>query len=392
MSLHHPSQPQEALHHQTYRIRFDPNLNLINHLTSDHIPSNLANNLFRLAKWSSDGTTILTEAEDRTVRLFMMPSDPNPSDSQPTWKSNRDFPMADALLSTSWFPYSSRNDPSRYCFATAVKDHPIQLLDAHDGRIRASYPIVDHRERVVAPHSMLFSRDGSTLYAGYDSAIEIFDVSRPGEPGERFKTVPSRKSKDGQRGIISTLALDHSHQGLLAAGSYSGQIALYDTSSNELTPVIVFNSTETSGLTQVQFHPQNHQVMFSASRKSNRILCWDLRYGATYFHCFERPGRTNQKVYFDVDWTGASLLTGGTDGKIRSYGLTDVNQPGQVFKVHQGRFTVPASEFRPEVRRGRFYLQFLGSTYLGRLLSELRTSTFTLLIAACQACSLAFVD
>ncbi|MBW0557003.1 hypothetical protein O181_096718 [Austropuccinia psidii MF-1] len=54
--------------------------------------------------------------------------------------------MADSSLSTCWFPYSSLHDPSQYCFVAAVKDHPIQLLDSSNGRIRASYPIVDHTD------------------------------------------------------------------------------------------------------------------------------------------------------------------------------------------------------------------------------------------------------
>jgi hypothetical protein len=103
----------------------------------------------------------------------------------------------------------------------------------------------------------------------------MFDVSRSGEAGERYKTLSSRKSKDGQKGtrplgsaaqplqtdlskksacpgIISALALDPSQQGLLAAGSYSGQIALHDTKSSEIAPALVFNTTETTGVTQVK--------------------------------------------------------------------------------------------------------------------------------------------
>ncbi|KAI7954951.1 hypothetical protein MJO28_005351 [Puccinia striiformis f. sp. tritici] len=337
--------------HPSYRIQFDPSESLIKQATTKTIRSNFPNNLLRVAKWSSDGSTVLTEAEDRTIRLFMssdcdtqVSCDDNPHRSS-SWEPTADFPMADALLSTCWFPYSSINDPSRYCFVVAVKDHPIHLLDASDGRIRASYPIVDHRERMVAPHSMLFSDDGTTLFAGFDSAIEIFDVSRPGEAGERYKTIASRKCKDGQKGIITALALDPLQQGLLAAGSYSGQIALHDTKSSEIAPALVFNTTETTGVTQVKFHPQNDQVMFSVSRKSNQILCWDLRYGATTFHSFYRPGRTNQKIQFDIDWPGANLITGATDGKLRFYSLADVNQPAQEFKVHAD--TIGSASFNP---------------------------------------------
>ncbi|OAV96126.1 hypothetical protein PTTG_02147 [Puccinia triticina 1-1 BBBD Race 1] len=345
-----PGRAEDSVGYRSYQIQFNPKDSLIREATTETVPSSFTKNLLRVAKWSSDGSTVLTEAEDRSIRLFNgVNSDPHVDDDgnphRSSWRPTRNFPMADALLSTCWFPYSSSTDPSRYCFVAAVKDHPIHLLDASDGRIRASYPIVDHRERMVAPHSMLFSDDGTTLFAGYESAIEIFDVSRSGEAGERYKTISSRKSKDGQKGIISALALDPSQQGLLAAGSYSGQIALHDTKSSEIAPALVFNTTETTGVTQVKFHPQNDQVMFSASRKSNQILCWDLRYGATTFHSFNRPGRTNQKIQFDTDWAGTNLITGATDGKIRFYSLMDVNQPAQEFQIHSD--TIGSASFNP---------------------------------------------
>jgi hypothetical protein len=84
-------------------------------------------------------------------------------------------------------------------------------------QLRASYTIVDHRERQIAPHSLAFnltaqkfvSRVRRTireltpsfrLYCGFENAIEVFDVSHPGE-GTRIHTTPSRKSKDGLKGL-----------------------------------------------------------------------------------------------------------------------------------------------------------------------------------------------
>ena len=40
------------------------------------------------------------------------------------------------------------------------------------------------------------------LYCGFEDAIEIFDVQRPGE-GERLPTTPTKKSKDGLKGELS---------------------------------------------------------------------------------------------------------------------------------------------------------------------------------------------
>ena len=53
-------------------------------------------------------------------------------------------------------------------------------MDGFTGALRASYPIIDHRERFIGPHSLAFSASdgGQTLYAGHENAIEIFDISK----------------------------------------------------------------------------------------------------------------------------------------------------------------------------------------------------------------------
>ena len=59
--------------------------------------------------------------------------------------------------------------------------------------------------------------------------IRVFDVAQPGRSFEARPTSKTRKSKSGQRGIISALAFspDTSGGGLFAAGSYAKTICLY---------------------------------------------------------------------------------------------------------------------------------------------------------------------
>lgn len=64
---------------------------------------------------------------------------------------------------------------------------------------------------------------------------------------------------------------------------------------------------------QLSFHPLNPYVLFSASRQSDYISVYDIRnpaYGP-YLRLF-RPGMTQQRLGFDVDWAGKYLTTGGT--------------------------------------------------------------------------------
>ncbi|KAF8834941.1 hypothetical protein BDN67DRAFT_1005979 [Paxillus ammoniavirescens] len=102
-------------------------------------------------------------------------------------------PIADFI----WYPGASRHTLSSYCFVATVGECPVKLLDGRDGRLRASYPIVDHRD-------VAFNLTADKLYCGFEDAIEIFDVQKPGE-GDRLQTTPSKKSKDGLKGGVSGL-------------------------------------------------------------------------------------------------------------------------------------------------------------------------------------------
>jgi len=68
--------------------------------------------------------------------------------------------QADAIIDYAWFPRAMVQDPASFCFVASVRESPVRLLDASDGRLRASYRIVDHRERQIAPHSLAFNVTG----------------------------------------------------------------------------------------------------------------------------------------------------------------------------------------------------------------------------------------
>ncbi|GAA5946316.1 hypothetical protein JCM3765_000195 [Sporobolomyces pararoseus] len=274
---------------------------------------------FRDSRICPDGSCLLASADDRSLSLICLPQTESelfspPSSITPTWKHE----PSDSLLSYDWYPGASSSNPSMFAFAVGVKDHPIHLLDGNDRRIRASYPIVDHTERFVAPTSMRFSPDGSSLYCGFENAIEIFDVSRPGEEGFRMKTVPSRSSRSGQKGLISTLDFSPGSSPdstFLAAGSFTGTIGLYDTSSS--TPLVgLLPSSHRGGITKILFHPTIPHLLFAASRQSEYMEVFDLRNLALEPIKLERKGKTNQRLGFDLDPTGTWLMTGDQNGSL----------------------------------------------------------------------------
>jgi WD40 repeat protein len=180
--------------------------------------------------------------------------------------------------------------------------------------------------------------------------IEIFDIQRPGaSDSTKFATIPKRKSKKGQKGIISCIDFSPDYSGLYAAGSYSKSIGIYDETNNELC--LKLTGMDGGGVTQVKFS-RDGSLLFSASRHSNSILCWDIRDTANVLYELPRPGKTNQRISFDIDATGQFLSTGDQFGHALIYDIVsqptdDENRDRLVcsFKAHDGNMAKYISYF-----------------------------------------------
>ncbi|KAI9260309.1 WD40-repeat-containing domain protein [Helicostylum pulchrum] len=179
--------------------------------------------------------------------------------------------------------------------------------------------------------------------------IEIFDVHRPGPDSKKVPTIPKRKSKKGQKGIISCIDFCPDYSGLYAAGSYSQSIGIYDEVNNELCLKLTgFDG----GATQVKFS-KDGTLLFSASRHSDSILCWDIRDSANILFELPRPGKTNQRISFDLDATGKYLITGDQFGNTLIYDIAtgeaeDIETKKrlvQTFKAHDD--IVSCATFNP---------------------------------------------
>ncbi len=66
----------------------------------------------------------------------------------------------------------------------------------------------------------------------------MYDITRPGPPIKTIPTTPSRKSKEGQKGIISCIDFNPDGSGMYAAGSYSKTLGIYDERSDALCALI----------------------------------------------------------------------------------------------------------------------------------------------------------
>ncbi|ORX58224.1 WD40 repeat-like protein [Hesseltinella vesiculosa] len=150
--------------------------------------------------------------------------------------------------------------------------------------------------------------------------IEVFDLQAPGHSSStKFPTTPNRKSKDGLKGRISCLDFNPDKSGMFAAGTYNQAVGLFDQRNHQLCSKYAIDAG--NGVTQVKFSPDGNHL-FVASRQASAIQCWDVRQSGNLMYELNRPGKTNQRIHFDMDPTGQVLISGDQHGHVLAYDLT----------------------------------------------------------------------
>ena len=293
------------------------------------------NNCLKGVKWSPDGTCLLTASEDQQLRLYELPAElsgmaqdggaaaPAPAAAGGSQEMSSAVRVAegDSIYDYCWYPLMHSAEPSSCCFLSACRDHPMHLWDAYTGSLRASYAAYNHLDEITSTFSTAINPDGTRLYAGYDRAIRIFDLGRPGRQCELRATSKNRKSREGQRGIISCLHCSPDRCGLFAAGSFAGTTGLYVDNSPTMVCLL---GGHTGGVTQVQFsHDGLH--LYTGARQDGSVLCYDVRASQTPLCSFLRDCHgTNQRIGFDLSADSRALVTASRDGRVLVY---DVQQP-----------------------------------------------------------------
>ncbi|KZO91798.1 WD40 repeat-like protein [Calocera viscosa TUFC12733] len=246
-------------------------------LTTVHCPSSpsFPGNFFRSAHWCPDGSSLLTLSEDHVLRLYPFAPEADYSLSHLPLSPPLAFPSPAPVTSHLWHPFATPSSPA-YSFLLAARGQPIHLLSASTGARLASYRIIDHREQFISPLSLAFepSSLGTRFWAGHSSALESFDLSRPG-PGTRFPLAGTRKSRSGQRGLISALAFSPTDADTLACGSYSNTVALYSLSDPREAQAML---SVPGGVTQLTWSPEGGKLMAGFRGKAQgEVWVWDVR-------------------------------------------------------------------------------------------------------------------
>ncbi|GJE98645.1 WD40 repeat domain-containing protein [Phanerochaete sordida] len=317
------------------------------------LASKFQNNFARWAKWCPDGSAALAQCEDASFQYLDLPSDVTGLSADVPAGRLRTLPQPAPILDFAWYPFATSRDPAAFCFVASVRETPVKLLDAADGRLRASYKIVDHRERHIAPHSLAFNQTATKLYCGFEDAIEVFDVHVPGE-GTRLHTTPTKKSRDGLKGIVSALAFSpDTTSGVYAAGTLSpsapssSNIALFSEATGEVPAMFLGDERPgrygvRASVNQLRFNPMRPYLLYASFRRHDTIYSWDVRGDVTKpIQTFVQTGSghsgdgrtakqrrqaTNQRLRFDVDIAGNWLGVGDFDGEVSLFDLTSVSE------------------------------------------------------------------
>lgn len=291
---------------------------------------------------SPDGSCVLTSSSAGSQLLLYDTcsglKSRSEKDGDQFWKTSLTIPSgSDSIRSYAWYPKMNSNDFPTCCFVAACRDQPVHLWDAYTGLIRASYRPFNGLDEMESPMVVEFSLDGRYIWTGgfrTDRFLHLFDLAIPGRDSTVLKLGKTRRSSDGQKGLVSTIAPG---PGVVAVGTYApGSIYVYDDRASQLptgtiwngicivghgtnhlnrkrrftqivpeqqtkcetnaveggdkdaSPATVrsifsqartkwFQSRTRGGVTQLKFDQQDSFLLYSASRHSDAVLSWDLR-------------------------------------------------------------------------------------------------------------------
>ncbi|XP_043539382.1 telomerase Cajal body protein 1 [Chiloscyllium plagiosum] len=278
--------------------------------------SRTVENFLKGCKWAPDGSCILTNSADNTLRIFNLPSELYSGELADLSEMSAVLRMSegDTIYDYCWYPIMSSMAPETCFLASSSRDNPIHIWDAFYGDLRATFRPYNHLDELTSAHSLCFTPDGNQLFCGFDKMVRVFDVSRPGRECEKRPTLVKKR---GQTGIISCIAFSPEHD-LYACASYSKTVGLY---SRDRGTVLTILQGHQGGVTHVTFSPDGN-LLYTGGRKDPEILCWDLRQPGKVLFSMLRSAITNQRMYFDLDVYGRYVVSGNTEGTVSVWDTT----------------------------------------------------------------------
>ena len=211
-------------------------------------------NFVQGCEFSPDGLCVLTSSYlDNVLRIYNTPPITTltneleiintPVNNGIPWKAALTAPVGDSIRAYTWYPFMNSLDPITCTLLCTVRDQPVYLIDAYTAGIRATYRPYNALDEMESPSVVTFTPDGRRIFAaGFksDRTIHVFDTNIPGRDSDILRLGKTRRSDDGQKGLISALAFPPCEdRGIFAVGTYSpGSIYIYDhRTCQEANPV-----------------------------------------------------------------------------------------------------------------------------------------------------------
>ena len=318
-------------------------------------------NNFREARFSNDGTTIITQNEDQCLRTFILPEDLLEASSDAKQLSPYNVIKSPTNIQAyAIYPNFSLSDVATTVALSSTRDLPIRLVNVlYEDHVQATYPLIHPQtEAYIAPSSIAWTRDGTHFVTGSMNLLSCFDSSVSGAGSILEHRTASSRSEKRQAvtprtrtcvGQISALSINC--DGMLAAGTLRGEIALYSNEgAGECTTAFSVDSADSDekqisgdGVTQLAWSLCG-TYLFVAERQSDVLQVFDTR--NTHRRVSYLSGRkalTSQKLGMDVVSSrhGHEVWAGGTDGCVRMWenpGRTSGEHlPDRVMDLQQGQ-------------------------------------------------------
>jgi WD40 repeat protein len=243
---------------------------------------------YKRVVWSPDGSQILAVNEDTTITSYGLDAAPISL-----------FKAPGTINDICWYPWMRPDIIGSACYLAAIHGQPLKVIDSNTGASRMTYKPINHLDELDGSCvSCAFSPDARVIYTGSTERIYTFDSSSSTQSA-LIKTRHNRKSRDGQAGGISALCPRWDDTGVLAAGSFSGSVGIYDMRIPEPLTLLL-RSNISGGVTQIIFDPASGMDLFVGHRQADQISVWDLRMGDEADWSVPRPSMTNQRIYFSI--------------------------------------------------------------------------------------------
>ncbi|ORY15614.1 WD40-repeat-containing domain protein [Clohesyomyces aquaticus] len=292
------------------------------------------------AELSADGSCIMTSDYDRTASVYIL------SDQNTALFFKASLKCPEPIWALTSYPYFTTSDPDTSLILLSTRANFISLHDISSqasiyNKICAYNNIDPLNETLRVPHSLLFTSSGTTFLAGSQNLISLYDINDSSAPVSAFRT-HSKDDPQGYRGIVSALSI--STDGILAAGTWTRYVGLYDAEGSGAAITTISlpggptwlprdsrdqdndNALRGNGVSQLQWSPCGRYI-YVAERMSDVLLLYDIRnMSLGLAHCKSRNARTKQKLGFQV-WSGRAgediftldheVWAGGVDGMVR---------------------------------------------------------------------------